>query len=529
MKKAASRLKGAQQGKRKSDMFKFALVIMDGFGLRSEPEGNAPLLAHTPFLDRLLREYPMISLETSGGAVGLPDGVMGNSEVGHMNIGAGRVVSQDLVRINDEVQSGKFHQHPLLLEQMRRLAASGGTFHVMGLCSDAGVHSHLDHLRAILVAARSEGLPRVMYHAFMDGRDTSPLAGRGYLERIQEWMEELNTGVVTTVVGRYYAMDRDKRWDRIEKAYRMLVHGEGEAYPTAIGAMDASYAADVGDEFVTPKVIGGNGRIRSGDALLAMNFRSDRMRQIVRAFIEPDFAEFPVEALELDVRSMTSYDETFTIPFLFPPEKLANIFPEVLSQAGYRQLRLAETEKYAHVTYFFNGGDERAFPGEERILVPSPKVATYDLQPSMSAEEVTDRGVRTIESGEFEALILNFANPDMVGHTGKLDAAIAAMETIDRCIGRLLDAVQKQGATLFLTSDHGNIETMIDPETGQPHTAHTTLPAPFIVVAPDNNIRLEESGKLADIAPTILVYLGLEIPPEMTGISRLVRTPSYAA
>jgi len=510
-------------------MLKFALIILDGFGLRSEPEGNAPLLAHTPFLDHLLGEYPMISLETSGTSVGLPDGVMGNSEVGHMNIGAGRIVCQDLVRINDEVQSGKFHQHPLLLEQMRRLAKNGGTFHIIGLCSDAGVHSHLDHLRAILETARSEGLPRVMYHALMDGRDTSPAAGRDYLEQVQGWMEELGTGAITTVVGRYYAMDRDQRWDRVEKAYRMLVHGEGEAYPTAVEAMDASYTADVGDEFVTPKIIDGGGRIKSGDALLAMNFRADRMRQIIQAFIEPDFAEFPVEALKVDVRSMTSYDETFTIPVLFPPENLANIFPEVLSRVGFHQLRLAETEKYAHVTYFFNGGDEKTFPGEERILVPSPKVATYDLQPSMSAEEVTDQGVQAIESGEYEALILNFANPDMVGHTGKLDAAIAAMETIDRCVGRLLKTIQEQDATLFLTSDHGNIETMIDPETGQPHTAHTTRPTPFVVVAPERDIRLEGTGKLADIAPTILAYLGLEIPPEMTGINRLARTSSFGA
>ena len=510
-------------------MLKFALVIMDGFGLRSEPEGNAPLLANTPSLDQLLNEYPMIPLESSGKAVGLPEGVMGNSEVGHMNIGAGRIVCQDLVRINDSVQSGAFHQQQLLLEQMRRLAAGGGTFHVMGLCSDAGVHSHLDHLRAILETAGSEDLTRLKYHAFMDGRDTSPLAGRGYLEQVQKWMEDLNTGTIATVVGRYYAMDRDKRWDRNEKAYHMLVHGEGEAYPTAVKAMEASYAADVGDEFVTPKIIGGGGRIRSGDALLAMNFRADRMRQIIRAFIEPDFAEFPVETLDLDVRSMTSYDDTFAFPVLFPPESLVNIFPEVLSRAGYCQLRLAETEKYAHVTYFFNGGDEKTFPGEERILIPSPKVATYDLQPSMSAEEVTDRGVQAVQSGEFEALILNYANPDMVGHTGKLEAAIEAIETVDRCIGRLLKAVQEQDAVMFLTSDHGNIETMIDTETGQPHTAHTTLPTPFVMIATENTARLEGTGKLADIAPTILTYLGLEIPPEMTGICRLVRATSFAA
>lgn len=510
-------------------MLKFALVILDGFGLRKESEGNAAILAHTPILDRILTESPMIALETSGRAVGLPEGVMGNSEVGHMNIGAGRIVRQDLVRINDAVESGRFQQNAVLLEQMRRVAEQEGTLHIIGLCSDAGVHSHLNHLRAILEIARREGLSRVLYHAVMDGRDTSPLAGRGYLEQVQRWMDGLGLGAIATVVGRYYIMDRDNRWDRTEKAYRMLVHGEGESYHTAVEAIEASYAADVGDEFVTPKIIGAGGRVKSGDGLLAMNFRADRMRQIIRAFTEPDFAEFPVEALQVDACSMTRYDETFTIPFFFPPENLINIFPEVLSRAGYRQVRLAETEKYAHVTYFFNGGNEKTFPGEERILVPSPKVATYDLQPSMSAEEVTDRAVQAIESGRFEALILNFANPDMVGHTGKLDAAIAAMETIDRCVSRILEAVRRQGAALFLTSDHGNVETMIDPETQEPHTAHTTLPVAFALVAPEDGAGLEGVGKLADIAPTILTYLGLEIPREMTGINRLVRTPAYAA
>ncbi|MFB0517564.1 MAG: 2,3-bisphosphoglycerate-independent phosphoglycerate mutase [Candidatus Neomarinimicrobiota bacterium] len=509
-------------------MLKFALVILDGFGLRLESEGNAFRLAHTPTLDHLLNKYPMIPLETSGRAVGLPEGVMGNSEVGHMNIGAGRIVRQDLVRINDEVDSGAFQRNPVLLEQMHQVVARGSAFHVMGLCSDAGVHSHLNHLRAILETAKSEGLSRVQYHACMDGRDTSPLAGRGYLKQVQGWMNELGVGAIATVVGRYYIMDRDKRWDRIEKAYRLLVHGEGETYATAIAAIEASYAGDVGDEFVTPRIIGTASPIRSGDALLAMNFRADRMRQIISAFIEPDFAQFPVNSLQVDVRSMTQYDESFTIPVLFSPENLTNIFPEILSRAGYRQLRVAETEKYAHVTYFFNGGDEKTFPGEVRILIPSPKVATYDLQPSMSAEEVTDRAVEAIAGGNYEAIIVNFANPDMVGHTGDLEAAIAAMETIDRCVSRLLKAMQGLNAALFLTSDHGNVETMIDLETGRPHTAHTTRSAPFILVAPSDDLRLEGSGKLADIAPTILTYLDLDIPPEMTGTNRLVRVPANA-
>jgi 2,3-bisphosphoglycerate-independent phosphoglycerate mutase len=510
-------------------MLKFALIILDGFGWRAEEEGNAIRLAPTPTLDRLLTEYPMTILETSGKAVGLPDGVMGNSEVGHMNIGAGRVVRQDLVRINEEVDSGRFHQQALLREQMQQVAARNGVYHVMGLCSDAGVHSHLDHLRAILETAQREGLTRVHFHAFMDGRDTSPHAGRNYLAQVQEWMNELGFGTIATVVGRYYAMDRDKRWDRTEKAYRMLVHGEGDLFDTAVEAIAASYRQDVTDEFVTPKIIGDGGRIRSGDALLAMNFRADRMRQIVKAFIGSEFAEFPIEKLELNVRSMTQYDESFTIPVMFTPENLSNIFPEVLSKAGFRQLRLAETEKYAHVTYFFNGGEEKAFSGEARILVPSPKVATYDLKPSMSAVEVADKAVEAIESGDFEALILNFANPDMVGHTGILEAAIAAVETIDRCMARILPALEAQDATLFLTSDHGNIETMIDPDTKEPYTAHTNLPVPFVMAVPDGRLSLEKSGILADIAPTILAYLGLEVPEEMTGTNRLIGVPAYAA
>ena len=504
-------------------MFRAALVILDGFGLRNEREGNAFALANTPVLDRLLTEYPMIPLMTSGGPVGLPEGVMGNSEVGHLNIGAGRIVRQDLVRINEAIESGEFHKHPVLLEQIEKVKTnSDSTLHVIGLCSDAGVHSHLAHLKAILETARDEGLFRVLYHAVMDGRDTSPSAGKKYLDMVQTWLDDLGFGAIATVVGRYYMMDRDKRWDRNEKAYRMLVHGEGEVFTTAEEAIAASYEQNIGDEFVTPKIIGEGGTIRSGDSILMMNFRADRMRQIVRSFIEPDFAEFPVESLDVDVRSMTMYDETFDIPVLFPPEEMTNLFPEVLSKAGYRQLRLAETEKYAHVTYFFNGGDERTFPGEDRILVPSPRVATYDLQPAMSAVEVTDKAVEAIEGGEYDVLICNYANPDMVGHTGITEAAIAAMDTIDVCVGRIWEAIEGQGGGLFLTSDHGNIETMLDTD-GSPHTAHTTRMVPFVMIVPDESLSLEGDGKLADIAPTILTYLGLAVPPEMTGKNHLIR------
>lgn len=504
-------------------MFHIALVILDGFGLRDEREGNAFALANTPVLDRLLSEFPMILLETSGRVVGLPEGIMGNSEVGHLNIGAGRIVRQDLVRINEAIQDGTFHQHPVLREQIRKVKSDpGSTFHVVGLCSDAGVHSHLDHLKAILDTARDEGLSRILYHAVMDGRDTSPSAGKQYLAVVQRWLDEMGLGAIATVVGRYYLMDRDRRWDRTEKAYRMLVHGEGEAFPSVMDAIETSYAQKTGDEFVTPKIIGQGGRVRSGDSMLMINFRADRMRQIVQSFIQPDFTEFAVEPLDVDVRTMTMYDETFGIPLLFPPEKMANLFPEVLSKAGYRQLRLAETEKYAHVTYFFNGGNERTFPGEERILVPSPRVATYDLKPSMSAVEVTDKAVEAIESGKYEVVICNYANPDMVGHTGIMEAAMEAMETIDVCIGRVLEAVEGRGGGLFLTSDHGNIETMLDAD-GSPHTAHTTRQVPFIMVVPDDNLGLAGNGKLADIAPTILTYLNLEVPSEMTGTIHLIR------
>jgi 2,3-bisphosphoglycerate-independent phosphoglycerate mutase len=498
-------------------------VILDGFGLRDEREGNAFALAITPVLDRFLAESPMISLVTSGGLVGLPEGVMGNSEVGHLNIGAGRIVRQDLVRINEAIQSGAFYKHPVLLEQIRKVKSDPqSTLHVIGLCSDAGVHSHLDHLKAILDTARHEGLNRILYHAVMDGRDTSPSAGKKYLAGVQKWFDEMGSGAIATVVGRYYLMDRDKRWDRNAKAYRMLVHGEGEAFPTVADAIETSYSQKTGDEFVTPKIIGEGGSVQSGDSILMMNFRADRMRQIVRSFIEPDFAEFAVEPLDVDVRTMTMYDKTFGIPVLFSPEEMVNLFPEVLAQAGYRQLRLAETEKYAHVTYFFNGGEEQTFPGEERMLVPSPRVATYDLKPSMSAVEVTDKAVEAIESGKYDVLICNYANPDMVGHTGIIEAAKEAMETIDACIGRVGEAVERQGGALFLTSDHGNIETMVDTD-GSPHTAHTTRQVPFVMAVPNNNLVLEGDGKLADIAPTILTYLGLEIPSEMTGTNHLIR------
>ncbi len=510
-------------------MLKFVLVILDGYGLRAEREGNATILARTPALARLLGEFPMIELQTSGGAVGLPEGVMGNSEVGHMNMGAGRIVRQDLVRINEAMASGEFQHNPVLLEQLAAVQERGGAFHVLGLCSDAGVHSHLEHFKVILETARTAGMERLFYHALMDGRDTSPSAGAGYLERVEGWLAETGVGRIASVVGRYYAMDRDQRWERIERAWRMLTIGDGERFGSAAEAIQASYSAGVTDEFVTPKVIDPKGIIAEGDALLTMNFRADRMRQLAAVFTDPDFNEFSRQRLQVDLRSMTQYADNFSFPVLFEPEQIANILPEVLSRAGYSQLRLAETEKYAHVTYFFNGGEEKRFPGEDRQLIPSPRVATYDLQPEMNAEKVCAVALEAIEGGRYDCLIMNFANPDMVGHTGDLPAAITALETVDGCVGRIMAATKAQGAALFLTADHGNVEQMIDPDSGRPHTAHTTLNVPLVLVSPDGSAGLAGSGKLADIAPTILAYLGLEIPAEMTGTNRLVRIAAHVA
>lgn len=502
-------------------MLKFILVILDGFGLREEREGNAHLLARTPHLDQLLNNSPMIRLQTSGLAVGLPEGVMGNSEVGHMNMGAGRVVLQNLVRINAAIADGSFIQKPQLLALLEGVKERKGTLHLLGLCSPGGVHSDTNHLRAVLGMAHEAGVMDVAYHAMMDGRDTSPRAGVGYLEEVDRWMQEIGIGQVASVIGRYYAMDRDHRWDRIEKAYRLYLHGEGAQWDEPGDPLRAAYRDGIGDEFIEPAVIGTGQPFQSGDALLALNFRADRMRQIIRALTDDGFRDFPVERIDLDVCTMTSYEAKFDLPVLFPAKFLDNLFPEILARHGYRQLRIAETEKYAHVTYFFNGGREEPFEGEDRILVPSPKVATYDLQPAMSAMEVTGKAVAAMQGGEYAALIMNLANPDMVGHTGKLDRGIEAMETVDDCLGQLLEEAGKQGAALFLTADHGNIEMMIDPDSGDPHTAHTTLDVPFVMVAPENGNNLEGTGSLSDIAPTILDYLGLDIPAEMDGQSRL--------
>jgi 2,3-bisphosphoglycerate-independent phosphoglycerate mutase len=508
------------------------LVILDGFGVRAEREANAIAIAGTPNLDALKREYPHTILETSGLSVGLPEGQMGNSEVGHTNLGAGRIVYQDLVRINRAVEEGDFFHNDALLLACRKAKEAGGALHLLGLVSDGGVHSHVEHLRACLDLARREGVPRAFIHAFMDGRDTPPRSGLEYMAALEKGLKETGYGKVASVSGRYYAMDRDKRWDRVEKAYAALVRGEGYRASSGVAAMESSYAHGEGDEFVKPTVIlNGDGKpvgpIRDGDAVLFFNFRADRAREITRALAEEGFKEFERKAVpRLSAYvCMTQYDKTFPYPVAFAPQDLTEIFPELVARAGLKQLRCAETEKYAHVTFFFNGGRETVFPGEDRILVPSPRdVKTYDQKPEMSAREVTDRLVQAIGTGQYGFVVVNFANPDMVGHTGLLDAAVKAVKVVDECLGRLWQAARAQGMAMAVTADHGNCELMTDPATGQPHTAHTLNPVPFVLADPDlRGAKLRAKGVLADVAPTALQIMGLPQPREMKGLGLVVR------
>lgn len=504
-----------------SNIKKFILIILDGYGLREESDANATILAKTPNLDYLKSTGSVVKLETSGAQVGLPDGVMGNSEVGHTNIGAGRIVKQDLVRINEAIKSNEFRNIPALNNIFKKVITNNSTLHLTGLFSDAGVHSHLNHLKEILILARDAGVPRAVIHAITDGRDTSPTSGINYMTQLCEFLDEIQYGTIVSVCGRYYAMDRDTRWERTKLAYDMLTSCVGEKCDDPQKAISDSYINDITDEFITPKIIGDGCAVKTDDGFLMFNFRADRMRQMVTAFTDESFDQFGTKNLDFHLLSMSLYREDFTFPVLFPPIPLTNIFPEILDNAGYRQLRIAETEKYAHVTYFMNGGEEKVFPLEKRILIPSPRVATYDLQPEMSAVEVCDRVVESIESETFDTIILNFANPDMVGHTGKLDAAICALQAVDDCVGRIIKSVNKCDWTMFLTADHGNLEMMQDPVTGKPHTAHTTLPVPFILFNKSNSSTLQKDGKLADIAPTILDYIDLQIPDEMNGVSLL--------
>ena len=505
------------------------LCILDGWGYRAERQDNAIALASTPVWNGLLATSPHGFVETSGLFVGLPDGQMGNSEVGHMNLGAGRVVMQDLPRIDQAVADGSLAANPALTGAIARLRRSGGRMHLLGLLSPGGVHSHQDHMAALARVIADAGVP-VSVHAFLDGRDTPPSSARGFVAKFMADVAGHDVAIAT-VAGRYYAMDRDKRWDRVSLAYQALVDGTGVAAADPLAAIDASYAAGKTDEFMLPAVIAGYGGqmggMRDGDGVLMANFRADRAREILGALVDPAFDGFPrPRRPELAVRlGMTEYSTELNGFFdvLFPAESLTRLLGEEVSAAGLRQLRIAETEKYAHVTFFFNGGREQVYPGEERILIPSPRIATYDLQPSMSAPEVTDRLVEAIGSGKFDLIVVNYANGDMVGHTGILKAAIAAAETVDLCLGRLKEAVGKAGGVMLVTADHGNLELMRDPVTGEPHTAHTLDKVPAVLVNPPPGITGLADGRLADVAPTLLALLGLPQPAEMTGHSLLVR------
>ena len=494
------------------------LMILDGFGIAPD-EGNAIVAAKTPNLDKILKENPVTQIGASGMDVGLPDGQMGNSEVGHTNIGAGRIVYQELTRITKSARDGDMEKNEALVKAMSSAKQNGKALHFLGLLSDGGVHSHNTHLYALLEMAKKMGLTDVYVHCFLDGRDVPPSSGKGYVEELQAKLAEIGVGKVATVMGRYYAMDRDNRWERVEKAYAAMVYGEGEHAACPVCAVQESYDKEVTDEFVVPVVVDGAAPISAGDSVIFYNFRPDRAREITRTLVDPDFTGFQRRhgLFPLTYVCMTQYDATMpNVEVAYKPESLENTFGEYISKQGMTQLRIAETEKYAHVTFFFNGGVEKQYPGEDRILVKSPAVATYDLQPEMSAYEVTDKMVEAVKSGKYDALILNYANCDMVGHTGVFEAAVKAVEAVDTCVGRVVDAVKEMGGCVLLTADHGNADKMLD-EDGSPFTAHTTNPVPFCVI--NHPCTLRKGGVLADIAPTMLKVLGLPQPPEMTGKS----------
>ncbi len=503
-----------------------ALIILDGWGIgRQDDACNAIARGDTPHLTLLSELYPATSLACSGEAVGLPDGQMGNSEVGHLNIGAGRIVYQELTRISKAIRDGDFFANPVLGEVVAAAKQSGSALHLMGLVSDGGVHSHITHLYALLEVAKRAGLAKVYVHAYLDGRDVPPSSALEFIDALEAKMAALGVGRIATVSGRYWAMDRDKRWDRVAKAYTALVSREGERAPTARAAVEQAYARGETDEFVLPTVVEGCGdcAIRAGDGVIFFNFRPDRARQLTRVFTDKDFAQFSRPFLPLRFATFTQYDETLPVPIAFPPQTIANTLGEIFSAAGLTQLRIAETEKYAHVTYFFNGGEEKPLPGEDRVLIPSPKVATYDLKPEMSAVEVTDRVVQEIKSGKYDLIVMNYANGDMVGHTGLLDAAIEAVGVVDKCVGRVTDAIRDRGGIACITADHGNADCMFDSNTGEPLTAHTLNPVPFILVSEKHRQARLRSGVLADIAPTILDLASLAQPAEMTGRTLIIK------
>ena len=506
------------------------LLIMDGFGLNDRHEANAVYEANTPNIDKLMEECPFVKGNASGLAVGLPDGQMGNSEVGHLNMGAGRIVYQELTRITKAIKDGDFFDNKAFLEAVENCKKNNSTLHLYGLLSDGGVHSHNTHLYALLELAKRQGLTDVCVHCFLDGRDTAPTSGKEFIEELETKIKEIGVGQIASIEGRYYAMDRDNRWDRVEKAYAALVYGEGNEAADAVEAIQASYDNDKTDEFVIPTVIKKDGQpvgtVKANDSVIFFNFRPDRAREITRAMCDPEFIGFERRngVFPLTYVCFTEYDETIPGKIIaFHKEEITNTFGEFLAANGLTQLRLAETEKYAHVTFFFNGGVEVPNKGEDRILVKSPAVATYDLQPEMSAPEVGEKLVEAIKSDKYDVIIINFANPDMVGHTGVQEAAIKAVETVDTCVGNAVAALKEVDGQMFICADHGNCEQLIDYETGEPYTAHTTNPVPFILVNYDPAYTLREGGCLADIAPTLIEMMGMEQPAEMTGKSLLIR------
>lgn len=494
-----------------------ALIIMDGFGVRRAKKGNAIQAAKHPNLDKLFKENPQTLLGASGIDVGLPDGQMGNSEVGHTNMGAGRVVYQELTRISKSIVDGDFFTNESLLAAVHTCQQNSSTLHIFGLMSPGGVHSHIEHIFALLDLAKQNGLWAVCVHCFMDGRDTPPEAGKEYIAQLQKKLDEIGIGCISTIEGRYFAMDRDKRWARVEKAYNAIVRGDGVHNSDAIAVMQSSYDAGITDEFIAPTIVTEGGSVKSGDAVIFANFRPDRARELTRALVDPAFDGFACDKLDVHYVCMTQYDETMpNVDVAFRPTALTNTFGEYISDKGLIQLRIAETEKYAHVTFFFNGGVEKEYPGEDRALVKSPDVATYDMQPQMSAPELAIEAVKRIESGKYDVIILNFANCDMVGHTGVFNAAVKAVEAVDMGIGKVVSAVRKMGGVALITADHGNADQMLEEDGKTPFTAHSTFPVPFCVVGHPCKLH---KGRLADIAPTMLELLGLPQPAEMDGKS----------
>lgn len=498
------------------------LMILDGFGMAPNAEGNAVEAANKPNYDSLMAKYPHTLLNASGLSVGLPEGQMGNSEVGHLNIGAGRVVYQELTRITKAINDGDFFTNETLNLAVNNAKEKNAALHLMGLLSDGGVHSHIDHLKGLLKLAKEAGLDKVYVHCFMDGRDVAPSSGKDFIIQLQEAMAEIGVGEIATVSGRYYAMDRDNRWERVELAYNAMVLAEGEKATSAVEAMERSYADNKLDEFVLPVVIEKDGapvgKIQNGDSVIFFNYRPDRARELTRAVNDKEFTGFSRETLDLTFVTMTQYDASLEgVKVAYKPQSYTNTLGEYVANKGLNQLRIAETEKYAHVTFFFNGGEEQPNKGEDRALVASPKVATYDLQPEMSAPELTEKLIGLLSEDKYDMVILNYANPDMVGHTGVFEAAVKAVEAVDACLGKVVDKVLELDGSVFITADHGNAETMIDFSTGKEFTAHTTSPVPFVWVANHTDGKTLKPGKLADIAPTMLQEMGLEVPAEMTG------------